>query len=71
VIPFTGVALPFISYGGSNLVVVLTGVGLLMSISRRRPLSMDRKDTRADYDFGRAGGRRRVSRVGRITDLEG
>jgi len=36
VIPFTGVPLPFISYGGSNLVVVLTAVGLLMSISRRK-----------------------------------
>lgn len=35
-IPFTGVALPFISYGGSNLVVVMTACGLLMSISRRR-----------------------------------
>ncbi len=35
IIPFTGVALPFISYGGSNLVVVLTGIGMLLSISRR------------------------------------
>ncbi len=36
VLPFTGVPLPFISYGGSNLVVVLSAVGILMSISRRK-----------------------------------
>ena len=32
--PFAGNALPFISYGGSSLVVMLTGVGVLLSISR-------------------------------------
>ncbi len=36
VVPFTGVPLPFISYGGSSLVSALAGVGLLMSISRER-----------------------------------
>lgn len=33
-IPLTGVPLPFISYGGSALVVELTGVGILLSIDR-------------------------------------
>jgi cell division protein FtsW len=33
-IPFTGVPLPFISYGGSSLVITLAGVGLLLNISR-------------------------------------
>jgi cell division protein FtsW len=33
-LPFTGVALPFISSGGSSMVVSLAGVGLLLSISR-------------------------------------
>jgi cell division protein FtsW len=35
VLPFAGNALPFISYGGSNLVVTLAAMGVLLSISRR------------------------------------
>ena len=35
-LPFSGVALPFISSGGSPTVVSLMGVGLLLSISRGR-----------------------------------
>jgi len=38
-IPFTGVALPFISSGGSAMAVSLAGVGLLLSISRGRPVA--------------------------------
>jgi cell division protein FtsW len=34
IIPFTGIPLPFISSGGSSLVTCLTGVGLLLSVSR-------------------------------------
>jgi cell division protein FtsW len=33
-IPFTGIALPFISVGGSSLVTCMVGIGLLLSISR-------------------------------------
>lgn len=34
-VPLTGVPLPFISYGGSSLIVSLTSIGILLSISKR------------------------------------
>lgn len=33
-VPLTGVPLPFFSYGGSSLVTILIGLGILLSISR-------------------------------------
>jgi cell division protein FtsW len=36
-VPFTGTALPFFSYGGSQMLVTLTGAGVLLSVSRGRP----------------------------------
>src|SRR5207249_5942427 len=33
-IPYTGVPLPFISFGGSSLVISLAAVGVLLNISR-------------------------------------
>ncbi|MGD2105013.1 MAG: FtsW/RodA/SpoVE family cell cycle protein, partial [Anaerolineae bacterium] len=35
-LPFTGMALPFISCGGSGMVTSMAGVGLLLSVSRGR-----------------------------------
>jgi cell division protein FtsW len=59
-IPYTGVPLPFISFGGSSLVVSLAAVGVLLNISRylqepeapafsRQALSLRRGHTRARY----------------------
>jgi cell division protein FtsW len=33
-IPFTGIALPFVSVGGSSLTTCLVGIGILLSVSR-------------------------------------
>ena len=35
VLPLTGVPLPFISYGNSNLVVLLAGIGILINVAQR------------------------------------
>jgi cell division protein FtsW len=64
VLPFSGVPLPFISYGGSSLVTALAGVGLLINVSRTRVYQAPRR-TRADYTVGRRNRGGRISRVGR------
>lgn len=35
-VPLTGVPLPFISYGGSSLLVTMIGIGILINISKQR-----------------------------------
>ena len=35
--PLTGVPLPFVSYGGTSLIVTLAAAGLIMNVARRRP----------------------------------
>lgn len=34
IIPFGGIPLPFLSYGGSNTIIILVAVGLLLNVSR-------------------------------------
>ena len=35
-LPVVGVGLPLFSYGGSSVITILVGVGLLMNVSMRR-----------------------------------
>jgi cell division protein FtsW len=71
-LPFTGIPLPFISFGGSSLVVSMTGVGFLLAISRgtlpeeaEYLQNKEEKTGRATYDLRRRDRRTRVSRSGR------
>ena len=48
--PITGMTLPFVSYGGSSLVINCAAVGMLMSISSRRPLLISRTPFEHDED---------------------
>lgn len=47
-LPVTGIPLPFISYGGTAVVINLSAMGILMSISREMRDEVVREDTVAD-----------------------
>jgi cell division protein FtsW len=68
-LPLTGVPLPFISYGNSNLVVLLAGMGILINVAQRpaarpklRVVEGKRKKDADSRDRGR--GHRRARRAG-------
>jgi len=45
-LPFAGNALPFISYGGSNLTTVMVGVGIIMSVARQTSIKNNEEERR-------------------------
>ena len=66
-VPSTGVPLPFISFGGSSLMVVMIGVGLMLSVHRvatRRKSTSERRSDIASFDRGWRHRRARLSRAG-------
>lgn len=71
-IPSTGVPLPFISFGGSSLTVVMIGVGLMLSVqrvaTRRVPIS-ERRSELANTDRGGRHRRSYLSRAGDSPDI--
>jgi cell division protein FtsW len=72
-LPQAGNALPFISYGGSNLLVTLAGVGILLNIAR---ISKASNSSQGGMGFGSVvdlrwrDRRRRVSRYGHSSGSE-
>ncbi|GAB4521535.1 MAG: putative lipid II flippase FtsW [Anaerolineae bacterium] len=65
-VPSSGLPLPFISFGGSSLVVLMVGVGLLLSVQRDNLLQQpERRTAVAHYDRSRRNGGARVPRARR------
>lgn len=75
-VPFAGNALPFISAGGSNLICTLSGIGIILNISRQSSeiVKKEENDWRsfgAVVDLRRGNGRRSVSRSRRVQRSRG
>ncbi|HTI32028.1 MAG TPA: FtsW/RodA/SpoVE family cell cycle protein, partial [Miltoncostaea sp.] len=66
VLPVTGVPLPFVSFGGSSLIVLLAASGLLVNIGRRshRRAVPALRPVRQGDDRGRRDGRPRDAGTG-------
>jgi cell division protein FtsW len=75
-VPFAGNALPFISAGGSNLICTLSGIGIMLNISRQSGQSVKKEENDwrsfgAVVDLRRRNGRRSVSRSRRLQRTRG
>jgi len=67
-VPSSGVPLPFVSFGGSALVVLMLSVGLILSVQRvaaARNNKKSRRNTGANYDWGWGNRRARLPRTRR------
>jgi cell division protein FtsW len=70
-LPFAGNALPFISLGGSNLMVTLFSIGIIMNISRlsKMPESVNERKQNAFDGVSRSNRRRDQSRAGSASGI--
>jgi cell division protein FtsW len=67
VLPVTGIPLPFISFGGSSLVITMVAAGLLISVARHGEAATAAREPRLVFAQanGKGAARRRPARVGR------
>lgn len=72
-LPFAGNALPFISSGGSNMLVSLAGIGIILNVSRQVEQTQDQEERTFDaiVDLRRRNRRGSVSRPVRPTGIAG
>ncbi len=66
-VPFTGIPLPFLSFGGSSLIMCMAGVGLLLNLGTHS--DPRRARAYANLDLRRRNGRSRLSRAHRARQL--
>jgi cell division protein FtsW len=59
-VPFTGVPLPFVSYGGTSLIITMIAMGILLNISGQ---ATGEVVARQDTDHRRGNRRSRLSRI--------
>ncbi len=71
--PLTGIPLPFLSYGGSSIVVLLAGVGILLNIAQRGSAAAGSVSDRGRRDGGARPARARrggsAEQAGRSRDV--
>jgi cell division protein FtsW len=66
--PLTGVPLPFVSYGGTSLVLTLTAAGLIMNVARRPAASAS---ARSGSGRSGSGSRRKARGPARLRVVDG
>lgn len=64
--PITGIPLPFISYGGSNMMTNMLGVGLVLNVTKNRSLTAPALTPQVAGSMTPYGGRRSLFGKGRM-----
>jgi len=70
--PFAGTALPFVSYGGSSLITMFAGIGIIFSVSRQSAKKREAEERTFDavVDLRRRDGGRHLPRSRRSSTFE-
>jgi cell division protein FtsW len=67
-VPFTGVPLPFVSYGGTSFIITMAATGILLSVSRHAVAEGDDGRLQVGTQDTHDGGRNRRPRISRMVD---